>query len=127
MTSTLPRDGSSLSPSCFLLVGLDPLDQVRISPILQRLEAGGALLPDSVINRLEVIGILHSYGEVLDAYSRNLIFIADHQFLELFPAFKYFNGEITPGKWLRYIWHDRINYEFAEYCMKAMLWHGGGG
>ncbi len=127
MTSTLPRDGSSLSPSCFLLVGLDPLDQVRISPILQRLEAGGALLPDSVINRLEVIGILHSYGEVLDAYSRNLLFIADHQFLELFPAFKYFNGEITLGKWLRYLWHDRINYEFAEYCMKAMLWHGGGG
>jgi len=127
MTFTLPRDGSSLPLSHFFLAGLDPLDQVRISPILQRLEAGGALLPDSQIHRLEVIGILHSYGEVLDAYSRNLIFIADHQFLELFPAFKYFNGEITLGKWLRYLWHDRINYEFAEYCMKAMLWHGGGG
>lgn len=122
MTATLAP-----APSCFFLAGLSPLEQLQLAPIVQRLEAGGALVPDAPANRLEVIGILHSYGEVLDAYSRNLIFIADHQFLELFPAFKYFNGEITLGKWLRYLWHDRINYEFAEYCMKAMLWHGGGG
>ncbi len=127
MTSTLSRDSAASPPSCFLLVGLPPLDQVQLSPIVQRLEAGGALIPDTPANRLEVIGSLQSYGEVLDAYSRNLIFIADHQFLELFPVFKYFNGEITVGKWLRYLWHDRINYEFAEYCMRAMLWHGGGG
>lgn len=76
---------------------------------------------------MEVVGILKSYGIVLDAYSRNLIYIADHQFLELFPFFKYFNGEFSWGKLLRHWWHDRINYEYAEYCMKAMLWHGGGG
>ncbi|MEO0409022.1 MAG: CO2 hydration protein, partial [Cyanobacteria bacterium P01_A01_bin.135] len=23
--------------------------------------------------------------------------------------------------------HDRINYEYAEYCGKSMYWHGGGG
>lgn len=97
-----------------------------LSDIVQRLETGGALLPDSPENVMEVVGILKSYGVVLDAYWRNLLYISDHQFLVLFPFFKYFNGEISPNKLLRHWWHDRINYEFAEYCMKAMMWHGGG-
>ena len=63
---------------------------------------------------------------VLDAYSKNLIYIADDQFLVLFPFFKYFDGEVSVGKLLKHWWHDRINFEYAEYCMKAMLWHGGG-
>ena len=25
--------------------------------------------------------------------------------------------------WLHHFWHDRINMEFAESCMRAMLWH----
>jgi CO2 hydration protein len=45
----------------------------------------------------------------------------------VFPFFKYFNGEITLSKLLRFWWHDRLNYEYAEYCMRMMLWHGGGG
>ncbi len=94
---------------------------------IQRLESGDALLPDYPENLVEVVGILKSYGVVLDAYSRNLIYIADHQFLVLFPFFKYFNGEVTISKLLQFWWHDRINYEYAEYCMRAMLWHGGGG
>jgi CO2 hydration protein len=98
-----------------------------LAALIQRLETGGALLPDSPENVLEVVGILKSYGVVLDAYWRNLTYIADHQFLNLFPFFKYFNGEISVQKLLRHWWHDRINYEFSEYCMKAMLWHGGGG
>jgi CO2 hydration protein len=97
-----------------------------LAEIIHRLERGEALLPDSPQNVMEVVGILKSYGIVLDAYWRNLVYIADHQFLVLFPFFKYFNGEINPGKLLRHWWHDRINYEFAEYCMKAMLYHGGG-
>jgi hypothetical protein len=43
---------------------------------IERLEAGGDLLPDSPENMVEVVGILKSYGIVLDAYSRNLIYIA---------------------------------------------------
>lgn len=43
------------------------------SEYIQRLEAGFALLPDSPENVMEVVGILKSYGVVLDAYSRNLI------------------------------------------------------
>jgi CO2 hydration protein len=98
-----------------------------LAAIADRLETGGALLPDTPENLIEVVGVLKSYGVVLDAYWRNLIYIAEHQFLVLFPFFKYFNGEVTAGKLLRHWWHDRINYEFAEYCMKAMFWHGGGG
>lgn len=98
-----------------------------LAEYIERLEAGEALLPNSPENVMEVVGILKSYGVVLDAYSQNLIYIAEHQYLKLFPFFKYFNGEITPGKLLRHWWHDRINFEYAEYCMRAMLWHGGGG
>ena len=94
---------------------------------IARLLSGQALLPDTPDNLLEVVGILKSYGVVLDAYSINLNYIAEHQFLVLFPFFKYFNGEVTWQKLLRHWWHDRINYEYAEYCMRTMLWHGGGG
>jgi CO2 hydration protein len=94
---------------------------------IERLLGGQTLLPDTPENALEVVGILKSYGVVLDAYYQNLIYIAEHQFLELFPFFKYFNGKISAGKLLRHWLHDRINYEYAEYCMKVMLWHGGGG
>ncbi|MEM9540998.1 MAG: CO2 hydration protein [Cyanobacteria bacterium P01_E01_bin.42] len=99
-----------------------PLDEY-----IHRLETGQALLKDTPENLIEVVGVLKSYGVILDAYSHNLIYIAENQFLVLFPFFKYFNGKITFPKLLRYWWHDRINYEYAEYCMKAMLWHGGGG
>lgn len=98
-----------------------------LAAMIHRLETGGALLPETPENVVEVVGILRSYGVVLDAYWRNLTYIADHQFLVLFPFFKYFNGEVSFKKLLRHWWHDRINYEFAEYCMKAMFWHGGGG
>ena len=94
---------------------------------IARLMAGGALLPEAPDNVLEVVGILKSYGIVLDAYSRNLNYIAENQFLVWLPFFKYFNGEVSLGKLLRHWWHDRINFEYAEYCMKAMFWHGGGG
>ncbi|MEO1148269.1 MAG: CO2 hydration protein [Cyanobacteria bacterium J06638_22] len=111
------------------MVQLSPPPPVpsTLAPILERLESGGALLPDTSDNLVEVVGILKSYGVVLDAYWRNLTYFAQHQFLVLFPFFKYFNGEVNPSKLLRYWWHDRINYEFAEYCMKGMMWHGGGG
>ncbi|MEM1366857.1 MAG: CO2 hydration protein [Cyanobacteria bacterium P01_H01_bin.15] len=97
-----------------------------LASILENLEQGRALLPDSPTNLIEVMGAIASYGIVLDAYSVNLCYVADTQALLLFPFFKYFNGEITPKKWLRFIWHDRINYEYAEYCSKGMFWHGGG-
>ncbi len=104
-----------------------PPSKHPLAGFIDRLREGKALLPDSPNNVLEVVGILKSYGIVLDAYSQNLCYIAEHQFLVLFPFFKYFNGAISAAKLLRHWWHDRINYEYAEYCMRAMLWHGGGG
>jgi CO2 hydration protein len=98
-----------------------------LATYIDRLKTGGALLPDTQENLIEVVGILKSYGIVLDAYYRNLLYIAEQQFLVLFPFFKYFNGEVSLKKLLRHWWHDRINFEYAEYCMQTMLWHGGGG
>ncbi|MEB3212568.1 MAG: CO2 hydration protein, partial [Leptolyngbyaceae bacterium] len=98
-----------------------------LAEYIHRLESGQALLRDSPEHVVEVVGILKSYGVVLDAYSNNLIYIANTQFLKLFPFFKYFNGEFSVQKLLKHWFHDRINYEYAEYCMKSMLWHGGGG
>ncbi|MEE3715403.1 CO2 hydration protein [Tumidithrix elongata RA019] len=98
-----------------------------LTEILDRLQTGGALLPESKENLMEVVGILKSYGHVLDAYWRNLTYISESQFLVLFPFFKYFNGDVSAKKLLQHLWHDRINLEFSEYCMRAMLWHGGGG
>ena len=98
-----------------------------VEEYIARLETGSALLKDSPQNLIEVVGVLKSYGVVLDAYSVNLCYIANTQFLKLFPFFKYFNGEVNPRKLWRNTFHDRINYEYAEYCMKSMFWHGGGG
>lgn len=52
----------------------------QLAEFIHRLEAGEALLRDSPEHVLEVVGILKSYGIILDAYSNNLIYIADHQF-----------------------------------------------
>ena len=94
---------------------------------LDRLMKGVPLLPNTPDNVEEVVGILKSYGVVLDAYSVNLIYIADEQFLVLFPFFKYFNGVVNSAQIAKHLWHDRINFEYAEYCMRTMMWHGGGG
>ncbi|MFM7190660.1 MAG: CO2 hydration protein, partial [Microcystaceae cyanobacterium] len=85
-----------------------------LSHYIEQLETGQALLQDSPQNVLEVVGILKSYGVVLDAYSNNLIYIAEHQFLVLFPFFKYFNGQVKFSQLLKHLWHDRINFEYAE-------------
>ena len=98
-----------------------------VEEYITRLETGQALLNDTEQNLIEVVGILKSYGVVLDAYSNNLCYIANTQFLKLFPFFKYLNGEVTLSRLWRNLIHDRINYEYAEYCMKSMFWHGGGG
>jgi CO2 hydration protein len=98
-----------------------------LAAYIHRLEQGEALLGSSPANVLEVVGILKSYGVVLDAYAINLKYAAEYQYLVFFPFFKFFNGKITLKKLLRHWWHDRINYEYAEYCGRAMMWHGGGG
>ncbi|MFO0103763.1 MAG: CO2 hydration protein [Cyanobium sp.] len=110
-----------------------PADLVRSGPmppaeeLAATLLAGETLLQDSGQHLLEVVGVLESYGEVLDAYSNNLVYQAEEQFLNPFPVFKYFDGNLNPARLWRHLNHDRINFEYAEYCMKSMLWHGTGG
>jgi CO2 hydration protein len=95
--------------------------------ISARLLSGQPLLSESADHLLEVVGVLESYGEVLNAYSINLIYQAEQQFLNPFPVFRFFDGDLNLAKIWRHLNHDRINFEYAEYCMKAMLWHGTGG
>jgi len=93
----------------------------------ERLLAGQTLLAEHGEHLVEVVDVLESYGVVLDAYSTNLIFQAERQFLNPFPIFRFLDGDLSPGKIWRHLNHDRINFEYAEYCMRAMLWHGTGG
>ena len=93
----------------------------------RKLLASEPLLADTKTHLIEVVDVLKSYGEVLDAYSKNLIYQAEDQFLVPFPVFKYLNGDKSIAKIWRHLCHDRINFEYAEYCMKSMLWHGTGG
>ncbi|MGD1901309.1 MAG: CO2 hydration protein [Geitlerinemataceae cyanobacterium] len=92
--------------------------------LVHRLERGQALLAEGGTNLMEVIGVLKSYGIVLGEYSRVLKDIAARQFVSPFPVFKFFEGSVKPAQLWRHIIHDRINFEYAEYCMKSMLWHG---
>jgi CO2 hydration protein len=95
--------------------------------ISNRLLEGRTLLADNDEHLVEVVDVLRSYGEVLDAYSINLIFQAEKQFLNPFPVFRFLDGDLSLAKIWRHLNHDRINFEYAEYCMRAMLWHGTGG
>ena len=98
-----------------------------IELLKQRLLNNQTLLEDTPDHLIQVVDVLRSYGEVLDAYSINLIFQAEKQFLNPFPVFRFLDGDLAPAKLWRHFWHDRINFEYAEYCMRAMLWHGTGG
>lgn len=139
-----------------------PSSQHEFADIIHRLEAGGAMLPDTPENLMQIIGIYKAYAVPMDFYWRNLLYIAERVFLNPIPAFKYFlpqeyldrenhyagdnadlriwrgQGTAHPellefmekgetGKIPRlfhHLWHDRVNMEFAEICMRAMFWHG---
>jgi CO2 hydration protein len=105
---------------------ISPTSCHPLAAYIDRFYEGQSLLPDNPQNVQEVVGILDSYGQVLDAYQQNLLHIADREFLTVFPFFKYFNDGVSWSQLWKHWWHDRINFEYAEYCMKVMLWHGGG-
>ncbi|MBD2773808.1 CO2 hydration protein [Iningainema tapete] len=133
----------------------------EFAEVIHRLEAGGAMLPDTPENLMQIIGIYKAYAVPMDFYWRDLLYIAERVFLNPFAFFKYFipkeylerhnhyagddadlriwRGEATAHpellafiekgetfkmpKLLHHLFHDRINMEFAEACMRAMLWH----
>jgi CO2 hydration protein len=62
----------------------------EFADIIHRLEAGGAMLPDSPENLMQIIGIYKAYAVPMDFYWRDLLYIAEEVFLEPFNFFKYF-------------------------------------
>ncbi len=139
-----------------------PPSNHEFAEVIHRLEAGGSMLPDNPENLMQIIGIYKAYAVPMDFYWRDLLYIAEREFLNPLPFFKYFlpkeylqrhnhyagddadlrvwrgeatahpellafieKGETTkmPKIW-HHLFHDRINMEFAEACMRAMLWHG---
>jgi CO2 hydration protein len=152
MTATLIAPQTKLPPSSH-----------EFAEIIHRLEAGGAMLPDTPENLMQIIGLYKAYAVPMDFYWRDLLYIAEQVFLDPLPFFKYFipeeylqrqnhysgddadlriwrgtgsahpellefmeKGELQKKlpKLLHHWYHDRINMEFAEECMRAMLWHG---
>lgn len=139
-----------------------PPSKHEFADIIHRLEAGGAMLPDTPENLMQIIGIYKAYAVPMDFYWRDLLYIAERVFLNPLPAFKYFlpqeyldlpnhyagetadlriwRGEASAHpellefmekgetknipRLLHHLWHDRVNMEFAEACMRAMFWHG---
>ena len=120
--STLTTPGKSPKPP-LVFCGPHP----SATDLQQLLLSGTTLLADTPDHLIEVVDVLHSYGVVLDAYSRNLIYQAEQQFLNPFPVFRFLDGDLSLAKIWRHLLHDRINFEYAEYCQKAMFWHGTGG
>jgi len=133
-----------------------------LGEIIHRLEAGGAMLPDTPENLMQIIGLYKAYAVPMDFYWRDLLYIGEQVFIDPFAFFKFFipddylqlhnhyagdtadlriwRGEATAHpellefieqgelkrklpRIIHHLWHDRINMEFAEECMRAMLWH----
>ncbi|CCH64989.1 Low-affinity CO2 hydration protein CphX [Richelia intracellularis HM01] len=67
------------------MVTTKQVDENLANDFIEYLRAGQGLLVDTKENVLEVVGILKSYGIVLDEYSNNLIYIAENQFFSFFP------------------------------------------
>lgn len=156
MVQTPVKSSSKLPPS-----------RHKYADIVHRLEAGGAMLPDTPENLMQIIGIYKAYAVPMDFYWRDLLYIGEKVFLNPLPFFKYFlpkeyldlhnhyqgddadyrvwrKGEATAHPELlefmdkgelkknfprifHHLWHDRINMEFAEECMRSMQWHRLGG
>jgi CO2 hydration protein len=134
----------------------------EFAEVIHRLEAGGAMLPDTSENLMQIIGLYKAYAVPMDFYWRDLLYIAEQVFLDPAPFFKYFipdsyldlpnhyagdtadlriwrgpadahpelrafidKGELKYKlpRLFHHLWHDRVNMEFAEECMRAMLWH----
>jgi hypothetical protein len=51
------------------------------------LEAGGAMLPDTPENLMQIIGLYKAYAVPMDFYWRDLLYIAERVFLDPFPFF----------------------------------------
>jgi len=86
----------------------------EFADVVHRLEAGGAMLPDTPENLMQIIGIYKAYAVPMDFYWRDLLYIAERVFLEPFPFFKY----ILPQEYLQ-----RHNH-YAGDDADLRIWRG---
>ncbi|PZU95882.1 MAG: carbon dioxide transporter, partial [Cyanobium sp.] len=82
--------------------------------VVERLEAGGSMLPDTPENLMQIIGIYKAYAVPMDFYWRDLLYIAERVFLDPLPAFKYFPSQ-------EYL--DLPN-SYAGDASKLRIWRG---
>lgn len=86
MTTTLHPTPTQLPPS-----------QHEFAEVIHRLEAGGAMLPNTPDNLKQIIGLYKAYAVPMDFYWRDLLYIAEQVFLDPLPLFKYFFAPGVPG------------------------------
>ena len=83
--------------------------------VIHLLEAGGSMLPDTLENLQQIIGIYKVYAVPMDFYWRDLLYIAERVFIGPLPAFKYFISQ-------EYL--DFAN-SYAGDQSKLRIWRGG--
>ena len=98
-----------------------------LEELISRLLSDRPLLADTPDHLLQVVNVLESYGIVLDAYSTNLVYQGETQLLNPFPVLRFFHDGFSLNRLWKHLLGDRINFEYAEYCQKAMFWHATGG
>ncbi|MCS6783417.1 MAG: CO2 hydration protein, partial [Gloeomargarita sp. SKYG98] len=70
-----------------------PPSRHEFAEVVHRLEAGGAMVPDTPENLMQIVGIWKAYAVPMDFYWRDLLYIAEQVFLNPLPFFKYFISE----------------------------------
>lgn len=105
MTTTTPPT----TPATALPPSTHPFAEV-----VERLEAGSSMLPDTAENLMQIIGIYKAYAVPMDFYWRDLLYIAERVFLDPLPAFKYFPSQ-------EYL--DLPN-SYAGDASKLRIWRG---
>ena len=106
-----------------------PAEQVHAGPIRHSsrsltLLAGQTLLDDTPDHLIQVVDVLKAMERCWMLTASISSTKPKERLLNPFPVLKYLDGDVSPAKLWRHFWHDRINFEYAEYCMKAMLaWH----
>ena len=88
--------------------------------LIRRLLSDTPLLKDTPDHLLQVVNVLESYGIVLDAYSKNLVDQGEKQLLNPFPVFRFFHEGFNLKRLWQHLLGDRINFEYAEYCLSLI-------
>jgi len=92
-----------------------PPSQHELAEIVHRLEAGGAMVPDTPENLMQIVGIWYAYAVPMDFYWRDLLYIAEQVFLNPLAFRKFFISE-------EYL--NRHNH-YAGDDADLRIWRGG--